>query len=56
MKPIDGEMMVNDVYEVRNFHDEKEWRFIPEFNTVDTELPMVIDKLLLKTHIRQVKK
>lgn len=44
MKPLEGQMIVNNKYEERNFHDEKEWRFIPSFDDVDTELPMVIDK------------
>lgn len=45
MKPMDGEMLTsNKSYEKRNFHDEKEWRFIPDVNQTDTELPLVIDK------------
>nr|WP_269217437.1 abortive infection system antitoxin AbiGi family protein [Metabacillus sp. B2-18] len=31
-------------YEKRNFHDEREWRFIPDFNNIETDLPMVIDQ------------
>lgn len=43
MKPIDGKMRIEkDVTEERNFHDEKEWRFIPDFNEVETELPPIV--------------
>ncbi|GAB3042352.1 abortive infection system antitoxin AbiGi family protein [Virgibacillus ainsalahensis] len=45
MKPIHGEMIVKaDSYEKRHFHDEKEWRFVPDVASTDTELPMVIDQ------------
>lgn len=52
MKPIEGEMMVNnnDEYEYRNFHDEKEWRFVPQFAGVDTELPLVIPQNQMNHH------
>ncbi|MEC2078634.1 abortive infection system antitoxin AbiGi family protein [Metabacillus fastidiosus] len=43
MKPIEGQMITKGIYEKRNFHDEKEWRFIPNLENVDTELPLVID-------------
>lgn len=42
MKPIYGEMLRYDKYENKNFHDEKEWRFIPDFNEVDTQLPLFV--------------
>ncbi len=42
MKPLEGEMITDKGYEIRNFHDEREWRFIPNINEVDTELPLVI--------------
>lgn len=43
MKPIDGEMPINkDEIEERNFHDEKEWRYIPNFNNADTQLPQIV--------------
>ncbi|TYS51172.1 abortive infection system antitoxin AbiGi family protein [Bacillus infantis] len=45
MKPIQGKMIFSrNKYDSRNFHDEKEWRFIPDFSGVDTELPMVIEQ------------
>ncbi|CAK6472698.1 hypothetical protein BFRIG_01891 [Peribacillus frigoritolerans] len=44
MKPLDGQMFRDNRYETRNFHDEKEWRFIPNFNGIETDLPMVIDQ------------
>ena len=44
MKPIEGQMITNNKYEKRNFHDEREWRFIPDFNNIETDLPMVIDQ------------
>lgn len=43
MKPVDGEMLRDDIYQHRNFHDEKEWRYIPDFSRVETELPQVIN-------------
>lgn len=43
MKPLDGEMPIGkNETEERNFHDEKEWRFIPDFNKVETELPPIV--------------
>jgi len=43
MKPIDGKMRIEKDKTVdRNFHDEKEWRFIPDFNKVETELPQIV--------------
>ena len=43
MKPIDGEMRINkNETQKRNFHDEKEWRFVPNFNNVDTQLPQIV--------------
>ncbi|PYF07220.1 abortive infection system antitoxin AbiGi family protein [Ureibacillus chungkukjangi] len=43
MKPIDGQMKIGkDEIEDRNFHDEKEWRFIPDFNKVETQLPQIV--------------
>ncbi|AKG37858.1 hypothetical protein VK70_19370 [Paenibacillus durus ATCC 35681] len=42
MKPISGTMYRNAKYETKNFHDEKEWRFIPDFRPVLTELPLLI--------------
>lgn len=42
MKPISGAMYRNDKYETKNFHDEKEWRYIPDFRLVSTELPLLV--------------
>jgi hypothetical protein len=52
MKPIEGKMMINNKgeYAHRNFHDEKEWRFVPEFENVDTELPLVIPQNQMNHH------
>ncbi|MEE6450514.1 abortive infection system antitoxin AbiGi family protein [Gottfriedia acidiceleris] len=47
MKPIDGQMITNEQYVTRNFHDEKEWRFIPSFEGINTELPLVIPQELM---------
>lgn len=44
MKPLHGEMLSSGEYAYRNFHDEREWRFIPDFSKVETELPFVIDQ------------
>lgn len=42
MKPIDGKMRIEKDFVTRNFHDEKEWRFIPDFNKVETQLPQIV--------------
>lgn len=42
MKPVDGKMNKNGVDKDCNFHDEKEWRFIPSFKDISTDLPEVI--------------
>jgi hypothetical protein len=42
MKPLAGQMFRNGKYEYMNFHDEKEWRFIPYINNATTELPLLI--------------
>lgn len=45
MKPLEGEMLISDSnIEKRNFHDEREWRFIPNFENVETDLPLVISQ------------
>ncbi|MGR6020507.1 abortive infection system antitoxin AbiGi family protein [Bacillus paranthracis] len=46
MKPLDGEMPTNNHREIaiRNFHDEKEWRYIPNIEQVETELPLIISQ------------
>lgn len=50
MKPIEGEMRYSvqnkSKYEKRNFHDEKEWRFIPNINGIDTDLPWLLVKTI----------
>lgn len=43
MKPLSGEMYISGEYESKNFHDEKEWRFVPNINNIqDIELPQII--------------
>ncbi len=42
MKPLEGLMFRNGKYENRNFHDEKEWRYIPDVNKIKTGLPLTI--------------
>lgn len=42
MKPLEGEMMTDKGDKIRNFHDEREWRFIPNINEVETKLPLLI--------------
>ena len=45
MKPISGEMLDKDGHlDKRNFHDEKEWRYIPDFSEANTDLPLVISQ------------
>ena len=38
LKPLNGDMWRVDRYETRNFHDEKEWRYIPDLSK-ETDLP-----------------
>lgn len=47
MKPIEGKMFRNTIYEHCNFHDEKEWRFLPDMNNIETNLPMLIPQHLM---------
>lgn len=47
MKPIEGKMLRNKMYEICNFHDEKEWRFLPDINNIETDLPMLIPQHLM---------
>lgn len=47
MKPIEGKMLRNKIYEDCNFHDEKEWRFLPDINNIETDLPMLIPQHLM---------
>ena len=42
MKPLEGEMPTVKGDKYRNFHDEKEWRFVPNIHEVNTDLPLVI--------------
>ena len=42
VKPLKGNMPIGSNTEYKNFHDEKEWRFIPNFDKVDTELKPLI--------------
>lgn len=42
MKPLEGKMFRNGRYENRNFHDEKEWRYVPDVNKIKTDLPLII--------------
>ncbi|GIM30113.1 hypothetical protein CPJCM30710_27790 [Clostridium polyendosporum] len=42
MKPLEGQMFRNGKYENRNFHDEKEWRYIPDISRTQTDLPLTI--------------
>jgi hypothetical protein len=42
MKPLDGMMLRSGNYVIRNFHDEREWRYVPDFNQVETELPFLV--------------
>lgn len=42
MKPVEGKMFRDSGYRTCNFHDEKEWRYVPSFESLDTQLPQVI--------------
>lgn len=46
IKPLIGTMYINGEYELKNFHDEKEWRYIPNI-TEDIDLPEVISQEML---------
>lgn len=41
-KPLNGNMYRNGEVLIRNFHDEKEWRYIPNIADAKTELPLII--------------
>lgn len=41
MKPLYGEShFANKIYQ--NFHDEREWRYVPAISAIDTELPPLL--------------
>lgn len=43
LKPLKGFMPINSQKtEYRNFHDEKEWRFVPDFDNIETNLRPII--------------
>lgn len=43
IKPLKGHMPINSKEtKYRNFHDEKEWRFVPNFNDINTDLRPII--------------
>jgi hypothetical protein len=46
MKPIYGDMYRQKEYIKRNFHDEKEWRFIPKIDKEDG-LPLIVPQTQL---------
>lgn len=41
IKPIEGKMLVEGEYKDKNFHDEREWRYVPNIET-ECELPEVL--------------
>ncbi|PGU27370.1 hypothetical protein COD66_26860 [Bacillus cereus] len=48
LKPLDGDMLRYGEYELRNFHDEKEWRFVPSIGPQD-DLDLLIPQTLLSS-------
>ncbi|WP_180229415.1 abortive infection system antitoxin AbiGi family protein [Bacillus wiedmannii] len=54
MKPLEGDMIVNREYHTRNFHDEREWRFIPNVLEAGTDLPLVLDPEQMNPNSYQV--
>lgn len=46
IKPLQGKMYKNGDYKTMNFHDEKEWRYIPNIEE-DMDLPEVISQDVL---------
>lgn len=41
LKPLHGEMFRDKSYVQRNFHDEREWRFVPDMNRC-SDLPLTV--------------
>lgn len=41
MKPLNGEMFRDKDYVLRNFHDEREWRFVPDMSK-QVDLPLIV--------------
>lgn len=42
MKPLQGKMFKNNEDKICKFHDEREWRFIPNLSECNTTLPLLI--------------
>lgn len=41
IKPLVGKMYIRGEYTEKNFHDEKEWRYIPKINN-DIDIPLIL--------------
>ncbi|PER23699.1 hypothetical protein CN490_24855 [Bacillus cereus] len=50
LKPLNGDMWRVDKYVPRNFHDEKEWRFVPDMSCQD-DLDLLIPQSLLSPNV-----
>ncbi|ASI83633.1 hypothetical protein FORC48_2547 [Bacillus cereus] len=50
LKPLDGDMLRYGEYELRNFHDEREWRFVPSIGQED-DLDLLIPQNLLSSKV-----
>ncbi|PER99157.1 hypothetical protein CN500_04275 [Bacillus cereus] len=53
LKPLNGDMLRYEKYESRNFHDEKEWRFVPSIGPED-DLDLLVPQSLLSTNVYNV--
>ncbi|GGH41234.1 hypothetical protein GCM10008014_00620 [Paenibacillus silvae] len=58
IKPLNGEMAkqreASFEHISKNFHDEREWRFVPKFSDVDTELSLTIPQSVLVNNVNNV--
>ncbi|WJM05898.1 abortive infection system antitoxin AbiGi family protein [Paenibacillus sp. PK1-4R] len=58
IKPLNGEMAkqrgASFEHISKNFHDEREWRFVPKFSDVDTDLSLIIPQSVLVNNLNNV--
>lgn len=58
IKPLNGEMAkqrgTSFEHISKNFHDEREWRFVPNFSDVDTDLSLLIPQDVLVNNLNNL--
>ncbi|MEK4660601.1 abortive infection system antitoxin AbiGi family protein [Priestia sp. FSL H7-0729] len=58
IKPLNGEMAkqrgTSFEHISKNFHDEREWRFVPNFSDVDTDLSLLIPQNVLVNNLNNL--